>query len=222
MLKLAAIALFATVVSGETITGMITIKRKLTRHRVTAAVSVYQRGNTVELGADAPMSPLDFERSHVVIWIEGQRTAAVSHVSIEQIGRRFVPDLAVIPVGSSVAFPNEDPIFHNVFSLSGVKSFDLGNYPKGSSRTVEFTKPGIVYVACHLHSNMSATVVVTPNDRFARADPAGNFEIPNLAPGRYSVVAWHKAAGLFRQSVDVLPRKGAQIGFFIPIGEGSE
>jgi plastocyanin len=222
MFKLITCALVASTLLGETITGTILIKRKLTRRSVTAPVSVYQRGNTVQLESDRQTDPLDFERSHVVIWLENEKPAHASEASIEQMGRRFVPDLVVIPAGSSVAFPNIDPIFHNVFSLSPAKSFDLGNYPRGDSRSVQFTKTGIIHVGCHLHPNMSATIVVTPGGHFARSDAAGNFEIPDLAAGRYSVVAWHKTAGLFRQSVQVLPGSGAQISFFIPLAEGPE
>lgn len=222
MLRIFSFALLASTLYGETITGTILIERKLTKRSVTAPVSVYQRGNTVQLDADAVQNPLDFERSHVVIWVEGEGPNREAGASIKQIGRRFVPDLVVIPAGSSVAFPNSDPIFHNVFSLSKLKSFDLGNYPKGESRSVRFTKTGVVYVGCHLHPNMSAAIVVAPSERFARSDAAGNFEIPDLPPGKYSVVAWHKSAGLFRQSVQILPGSGAQVSFFIPLAEGPE
>ena len=222
MLRFLSFVLLLSTLYGETITGTILIKRKLTKRSVTAPVSVYQRGNTVQLDSDAGQSPLDFERSHVVIWIEGEGPDQTGEASIKQIGRRFVPDLVVIPAGSSVAFPNLDPIFHNVFSLSRLKSFDLGNYPRGDSRSVRFAKTGIVYVGCHLHPNMSATIVVTPSGRFAKSDAAGNFEIPDMPPGRYSVVAWHKTAGSFRQGVQVLPGDGARISFFIPLAEGPE
>ena len=91
---------------------------------------------------------------------------------MEQQNRRFAPDLVVIPAGSSVSFPNFDPIFHNVFSLSKAKSFDLGNYSKGQTRMVTFPKPGIVAVYCHLHPNMAGTIVVTPNQWGVRVDAA--------------------------------------------------
>ena len=222
MLRFFSLVFLASALCGETLSGTILIQRKLTKHSVTPPVSLYQRGSTVQLRSDTAQNPIDFERSHVVVWIEGEGPNQPAEASIEQIGRRFVPDLVVVPVGSSVAFPNSDPIFHNVFSLSKTKSFDLGNYPKGESRYVRFPKTGIVYVGCHLHPNMMAAIAVTPSKRFARADAAGKFEIPDLPPGRYSVVAWHRNAGSFRQFVQVLPGSGGQINFFIPIAEGAE
>ena len=107
--------------------------------------------------------------------------------------------MIVVPAGSTVSFPNLDPIFHNVFSLSKPKSFDLGNYPKDHTRTVTFPKPGIVIVGCHLHANMSAVIVVTPNRWSTTADAQGHFTLPAVPPGAYTVVAWHKSVGIFPQ-----------------------
>jgi hypothetical protein len=131
-----------------------------------------------------------------------------------------VPETLVIPACCSFSFPNLDPIFHNVFSLSKAKTFDLGNYPKGSTRVVTFNSPGIVYVHCHLHTNMAAAIVVTPNRWNAQADGAGNFAIRDVPPGQYTVVAWHSSAGFFRNRVSVTAGKGAQTSFLIPLGAG--
>ncbi len=225
MCKLVLVSLLAIALSGETITGTILIKRKLTKRSVTATVSIYQRGSVVGLEAEPAADPLDFERSHVAIWVEGNGAGQPCEADLRQSGRQFVPDMVVISAGSSVSFPNFDPIFHNVFSLSSIKSFDLGNYPKGDSRTVKFPKPGIVYVNCHLHPNMAATIVVAPNRNWfvqPKADAAGNFKIPDLPPGNYTVVAWHKTAGYFRKTIQVRPETGAVVGFFIPLGAGGE
>ena len=92
-------------------------------------------------------------------------------------------------MGSSVSFANLDPIFHNVFSFSKAKSFDLGNYPKDQTRIGTFSKAGIVLVDCHLHPNMSAVIVVTPNRWGTKADPSGRFVLPGVPPGTYTVVA---------------------------------
>jgi plastocyanin len=204
--------------------GAITIERKLTRRNVTASGGMYQRGVAVELGADGDSDPLAFERSHVAVYLEGGPTAIASgavKASIEQRDRRFVPDMAVIPAGSSISFPNFDPIFHNVFSLSKAKSFDLGNYPKGQTRVVAFDKPGVVAVYCHLHSNMSATIVVTPNRWATRADGNGIFSLKDVAPGIYTVVAWHKAAGTFRKTVTITDQGDAEVNFTLPyVGPG--
>jgi plastocyanin len=222
MWKLIPISLLALALSGETLTGTILIKRKLTKRSVTVPVPIYQRGTVVGLGTESVADPLDFERSHVAVWVEGDDPGPPCTAAIKQSGRLFVPDLVVISAGSSVSFPNMDPIFHNVFSLSRIKSFDLGNYPKGERRSVNFAKPGIVYVNCRLHPNMAATIVVTPNRWFTKVGPAGTFSIPDLPPGRYSVVAWHRTAGYFRKTVQVLPGIGAGISFFIPLNAGGE
>ena len=140
-----------------------------------------------------------------------------------QKNRRFTAETLVIPVGSKVSFPNMDPIFHNVFSLSPPKAFDLGNYPKGETRTVAFLKPGIVYVNCRLHPNMSAAIVVTPNEWSAGVDRDGHFEIRGVPPGIYTVTAWHRAAGFFRRDVTVARDTGAKTEFLMPLDvDGSE
>ncbi len=165
---------------AETIEGTVVIKKQLTKRRVTAAVPLYQRGQGVRLVTDAEDDPLAAERSRVVIWLEGRVPpgddgAKPEVAKMTQENRRFMPETVVIPVGGKVTFPNLDPIFHNVFSLSKAKTFDLGNYPKGDTRTVTFPEPGIVYVNCHLHPNMTAVIVVTPNQWRTEADRAGRF-----------------------------------------------
>ena len=212
---------------GQNITGTILIKRSLTKRSVTASVSVYQRGPVVKLGKDAAEDSLSFERSHVVIYLEGpdpadHLPANASTQPMLQIDRRFSPDLLAVQAGSTVSFPNMDPIFHNIFSLSKPKVFDLGSYNKGETRYVVFPKPGIVDVYCHLHPNMEATVVVTPNRWYAQSDRSGQYRISDVPPGRYTIVAWHKSAGFFRKSVVVQPGHDSVADFFIPIDTDME
>ncbi len=222
---LVLLCVFSTAVVGlraQSISGTILIKRKLTKPSVTASVSVYQRGEVVDLGKDAVQDPIAYERSRVVVYLEGpvpadtnQHTPPVKQ--IEQLNRRFVPDMVVVPAGSTVSFPNMDPIFHNIYSLSKPKSFDLGSYDKGQTRKVTFPKAGIVEIYCHLHPNMQATVVVTPNRWYAQPDSDGHYRIPDVPPGQYTVVAWHKTAGFFRKSVAVKSDGNAAADFFIPL-----
>jgi plastocyanin len=226
-LGLFVVAAFLTATQPVTIhaagiQGTIVIKKKLTKRRVTAQVPMYERGPAVEFAADSEEDPLAFERSRVAVYLEGQLPAQPATAAVqvmEQTNRRFSPELLVVQAGSKVSFPNNDPIFHNVFSLSGPKTFDLGNYPKGDTRVVTFPEPGIVYVNCHLHSNMTATIVVAPNRWNARADRDGRFELPDVPPGKYTIVAWHKAAGFFRQSVVVAPGRDEHVEFLIPLDE---
>jgi plastocyanin len=214
----------AGVAAAQNISGTILITRKLTKRNVTPSVSVYQRGPAVKLGKDDQQDPLSFERSRVVIYLEGPGPASSAPtngtpVQMAQLDRRFSPDLVVIPAGSSVSFPNMDPIFHNVFSLSKTKTFDLGSYDKGQSRSVVFPKPGIVEVYCHLHPNMAGSIVVTPNRWYARSEPSGQYRIPDVPPGQYTIVAWHKSAGFFRKSIRVEAGHDAVADFLIPITE---
>jgi plastocyanin len=220
--------LLAFTLPAETIEGTVVIKRQLTKRRVTAAVPLYQRGQGVALAADSEDDLLAAERTRVVIWVDGanslDRAATDAEginseiAKIEQVNRRFMPETVVVSAGGKVSFPNMDPIFHNVFSLSRPKMFDLGNYPKGETRTVAFPDPGIVYVNCHLHPNMTAVIVVTPNRWHTGADRDGKFVLPEVPPGQYSVVAWHKAAGFFRQQVQVGAGQDRKIEFLIPLG----
>ncbi|HEY1807976.1 MAG TPA: carboxypeptidase regulatory-like domain-containing protein [Acidobacteriaceae bacterium] len=217
-----ALAALASTAGAENIAGTIVIKKTLTKHRVTPVISVYQRGPSVALGQDAHTDPLAFERSRVIIWLEGPAVPDAAPSSapipqIEQIDRRFSPDILVIQAGSIVSFPNRDPIFHNIFSLSHAKSFDLGSYDQGQTRKVVFPKPGIVDVYCHLHPNMQATIVVTPNRWYARADGSGLYHIADVPPGQYTVVAWHKYAGYFRKTISVAPGHDGIADFFIPL-----
>ena len=217
---LCALAAMAGTLDAQAITGNILIKKRLSKPSVTAPVSVYQRGTTVKLGKDTEEDPIAYEQSRVVVYLEGPGDAAETTSTppeIKQLDRRFVPDQVAIPAGSVVSFPNMDPIFHNVYSLSKVKAFDLGTYDKGETRNVVFPKPGIVEVYCHLHPNMMATVVVTPNRWYAQPDRTGQYRIADVSPGEYTVVAWHKNAGFFRKKVKIEQGRDAAVDFFIPL-----
>ncbi len=107
--------------------------------------------------------------------------------------------MIVVPVGSTVDFPNEDPFFHNVFSLYKGKRFDLGLYEAGTSRAVKFDKPGVSFIFCNIHPQMSAVIIAMPTPYFAISDAAGDVSIPSVPPGRYRVESWFE-----RSSSDVL------------------
>jgi len=215
--------LLATLCPAQDISGTIIIKKRLTRRSVTASVSVYQRGTAVKLGKAGDEDPIAFERSRVVVYLEGNvatnldSAPSSESAEIQQLNRQFLPDLAVVRVGSTVSFPNMDPIFHDVYSLSKTKRFDLGAFDKGQTRRVVFTKPGFVEVYCHLHPNMAATIVVLANRYYARPDRDGEYHIPNVPPGRYTLVAWHKTAGFFRKSIDVTSGQTTTADFLIPL-----
>jgi plastocyanin len=219
-LSLAAVFIKASLCAG-TIEGAVVIKKKLTKRRVTASVPLYERGPAVELAVNGEEDPLAFERSRVAVYLEGglPPAAPAALVRMEQTNRRFSPETLVIPAGTKVSFPNADPIFHNVFSLSSPKMFDLGNYSKGETRMVTFPEPGIVYVNCHLHPNMTAAIVVTPNGWNTLADREGRFALHDVPAGKYTIVAWHKEAGFFRETVQLTAGGNEQVEFLIPLEE---
>ncbi|HVV48456.1 MAG TPA: hypothetical protein VHO06_02255, partial [Polyangia bacterium] len=109
---------------------------------------------------------------------------------MEQRDRQFAPRLLAIPAGSTVSFPNFDPVYHNVFSLSPARAFDLGIYKNGESRDVTFEKEGIIRLGCNLHANMTAHVVVVAAPHYAVTEPGGRFKFRSLAPGKYKLRAW--------------------------------
>jgi plastocyanin len=110
-------------------------------------------------------------------------------LDLTQQGEAFRPTLLVVPVGATVRFPNGDPLFHNVFSYSRSKRFDLGRYPKGEAKTVTFDKPGYIKVLCEVHKWMRAGVLVVENPHYAILSDSGRFRFDDVAPGTYRVVA---------------------------------
>ena len=136
---------------------------------------------------------------------------------IRQVNENFVPRVVAVPVGSTVDFPNDDPIYHNVFSLSRTKTFDLGRYPKGKSAHVLFDKPGVVKVFCQIHSHMSATIMIFDHPWFAIPDEKGNFDLSGVPPGTRQITAWHERLGDTTMTLRVDPGKPATIEFVLPI-----
>ena len=115
-------------------------------------------------------------------------------VRLTQKNQMFEPRVLAIPVGTTVEFPNLDPVFHNVFSYSKTKRFDLGRYGKGKSKSVTFDRPGIVKVFCDVHSNMSAYIYVIDSPFIARPNAQGSFEL-DVPVGKHKVTVWHPERG---------------------------
>jgi plastocyanin len=153
--------------------------RTITRPGVDAAVAVVY---AEPLGGKTPKSP--------------------QRATLTQKGKTFRPHVLAVPVGSTVDFPNDDPIFHNVFSLSPPLPFDLGLYRSGASRSRLFTQPGTWRVFCNIHPQMSALVVVTPTPYVTMTDAAGAYAL-DLPPGRYRLTALSERAAAVSAEIEV-------------------
>ena len=129
------------------------------------------------------------------------------HRVIEQRNREFLPHLMAIPVGSTIAFPNFDSVFHNVFSTSPVGAFDLGLYKAGEAREYTFEKEGIIHLGCNLHANMSAYIVVVSQPFFVITDDTGKFAFRHIPPGKYKLKAWSE-----RSKVPVTKELAIKVG----------
>jgi plastocyanin len=112
--------------------------------------------------------------------------------TMAQKDRMFEPSVVAIPVGGAVSFPNRDPFFHNVFSYSRTRSFDLGRYPEGETHEVIFEEAGIVPVFCEIHYSMRAYIHVLDTPYFAVSDLSRRFRIPDVAPGDYTLHVWQE------------------------------
>jgi plastocyanin len=163
-----------------------------------------RRPNVGDLGMPPSHDPTDRRRS--VVYLDPAPRAAFDsrdepHAAMDQRNESFVPHVLAIVAGTTVDFPNSDRIYHNVFSLSRTKSFDLGRYATGKSKSIRFDRPGIVRVFCDIHSHMSA---------FAVTDDDGRYRIDNVPPGSYNVVAWNEAMPLEARRVSV-PESGGDV-----------
>jgi plastocyanin len=138
--------------------------------------------------------------SNAVVWLTPVGTAVdppqqdPAHIpQLVQKNKSFQPSLLVIPVGGKVEFPNHDPFFHNVFSLFEGKRFDLGLYESGTTRFVQFDKPGISFIFCNIHEQMSAVVIALATPYYAISDARGDISIPDVPPGRYQLQVFHSS-----------------------------
>jgi plastocyanin len=171
-----------------------------------------------------PASESD-EIRNVVLYLHGAAssdTMRPSTAAMRQDDERFTPHVLPILRGSTVEFPNADNVFHNVFSLSSARTFDLGRYPKGGARSVTFEKSGVVQVFCHIHSDMSAVILVLDNPHFAVPSSAGRYAIDGVPPGEYTVVGWHERIKPVSRTVKVVAGRTSRLDFNIPLPSGGE
>lgn len=176
----------------------------------------------------APKQPPASEFANVVIYldsvsaVEDMPALTGTRLAIAQRGEAFVPHVLPVLRGATVDFPNEDPVFHNVFSLSSARSFDLGRYPHGTSKSVRFDRPGTVQVFCHIHSDMSAVVLVLDNPFFTIPAAPGRYAIDDVPAGEYRLVAWHERIKPIVRQVRVVAGQTTTLDLNVPLPAPSE
>jgi len=157
---------------------------------LSARVKVVRDGSTAQIQHE----------ENVVVWLRpvdsqiATRPAPTGTLRLTQHNKSFEPHVLVVPVGAVVEFPNRDPFFHNVFSLFDGKRFDLGLYEAGSTRNVSFDRPGISYIFCNIHAEMSAVVIALDTPYFAISNRRGEIVIPRVPTGRYILHVWYESA----------------------------
>lgn len=169
------------------------------------------RPNVSALGLPPP--PAGGSRRTAVVYLETAPRGAFEarenvRARMDQRNETFVPHVLAIVAGTTVDFPNNDVTYHNVFSFSKARPFDLGRYAAGRSRSVRFDQPGIVRVFCDIHSHMSAYILVFAHRFFAVTAEDGSYRIRGVPPGTYTLVAWSDSMPAEKRRVTVPDRGG--------------
>ena len=178
-----------------------------------------ERRPDLSAGAASPRDSAEYRRG--VVYLETAPRAAFDErepgrTAMDQRNERFVPHVLAVMVGTFVEFPNSDLTYHNVFSLSRAKRFDLGRYAAGKSKGVRMDRPGVVRVFCDIHSHMNAFVLVFNHPFFDVTDDDGRFELPSLPAGTYTLVGWYEGEARITRPVVVPPGGWAEIDLVVP------
>ena len=172
-----------------------------------------RRPGVTDFGTAPPRELPDSRRA--VVYLESAPSGAFEDIEparlrMDQRNETFIPHVLAVTAGTLVDFPNNDSTYHNVFSLSRAKRFDLGRYARGRSKTVRFDRPGIVRVFCDIHSHMSAFVLVFSHPYHATTEADGRYRIDNIPPGSYTVTVWHEGQTRDSRTV-VIPAQGSLV-----------
>ena len=196
--------------TGE-IKGTLTVSKTDERTEDHVNHALVNRYMTDPAGAELMVDPSDRKpytlSEKAVIYLESEESrkqeypVPTVHRVLEQKGLKFHPEVLPVLVGTTVDFPNGDNLFHNVFSYSQTKEFDLGRYPIRDSRSVVFDRPGVVRVYCDIHSQMNAIILVLENPLFVSPDNDGNFRIVDVPEGRYLMCVWYGRDVILRRSI---------------------
>jgi plastocyanin len=195
----------ATGQAGGTIRGRVDVSQ--------AVGPAERRPAVTDLGV-AP-APATIDRRRSVVYLETAPRGAFddraeqTRPKMDQRNEAFVPHVLAIMAGTTVDFPNNDRTYHNVFSLSKPRTFDLGRYAVGKSKAVRFERPGIVRVFCDIHSHMNAFILVFGHPYFATTDAEGRYRIPDVPAGSYTLAVWNE--GSIRESRRVTVPEAADV-----------
>jgi plastocyanin len=192
-----------------------TIRGRVELRRVPAPAE--RRPNVADLGTPLALRDLT-DRLQSVVYLDTAPRRAFEQVEpgravLDQRDERFVPHVLAVTTGTVVDFPNSDRIYHNVFSLSKTRPFDLGRYAVGRSKRVRFDRPGVVRVFCDIHSHMNAFVLVFSHPFFSLTDTEGRYRIDNVPPGTYNLIAWNEGVSSEPRPVTVPDGAEAELDF---------
>jgi plastocyanin len=195
-------------VRNGSITGRIELRR--------TPAAANRRPGVADLGTPRLQPSSEVQMS--VVYLESAPRGAFEQneprrAVMDQRNETFVPHVLAITAGTTVDFPNSDRIYHNVFSLSKTRPFDLGRYAVGRSKAIRFDRPGVVRVFCDIHSHMSAFILVFSHPFFTITDPAGRYRIDNVPPGSYTLVAWNEGVTSESKAVVVADGGSAEADF---------
>jgi len=193
------------------------IRGRLDLRRV--ATPATPRPGVGDLGGRGPRGVADLRRG--LVYLEVAPRSAFDdrdpgRAVMDQRQEMFLPRLLAVQTGTTVDFPNSDSTYHNVFSLSRARRFDLGRYAAGRSKAVRFDRPGVVRVFCDIHSHMSAFVVVFNHPYFRVTDADGRFRLDNLPPGTYTVVGWYEGEARVQRTVTVTAGGATDVDLVVP------
>jgi plastocyanin len=214
------------------IDGLVEISASLTARRPQFRNYADPGSGAVPPPTPRPADALAAEVRNVIIYLDGDsaklagtpaQLAAARRGRMAQHDEHFVPHVLAAVAGATVDFPNQDDFYHNVFSLSsaaGRNGFDLGRYPEGASRSWTFPRPGTVQVFCHIHTDMSATILILPNPFFATPDETHRYVIDDVPEGEYTIIGWHERITPIVHKIRVRAGQTTTLDFNIPLPQG--